>query len=167
MDFKNPIWVVGEVKERPLFIEFTRRLAEVVEQTQEGDQVTVIINSSGGETRTALAIYDLLAACKRHTVGVVAGRAESCASLILQACQRRTMTKNSSLMLHRSDVTVSGNVANAQAALDVFRGLDEKFYAIYADRSGSNLDAIEDMAHRDLHFSAREALTAGLVDEII
>ncbi len=167
LNLQNPIWIAGEIRENPLFIQFTRRLSELLETTQANDPVTVLINSSGGEPRTALGIYDLLASCQRNTVGVVAGRAESSASLILQVCRKRIITRHSTMMLHVSRVRVKGSVRNAQAMLDAFRRTDDRFYAIYAERSGSNIDKIQDMAFRDLHFGAEEALAAGLVDEIL
>jgi len=167
IDFKNPIWVAGPIDNKDFYINFTRRFSELMSTTKEQNSITVFINSGGGETHTALSIFDLLSKCKRNVIGVVSGIAYSGASLILQACQKRLMTKNSTLMLHKSTVSISGSVDNAQKALDTFRSLDQKYYEIYARRAGKKVEKIAEMAHGDKYFNPQEALDAGLIDEII
>jgi len=140
MDFPNPIWVSGKISRDTFFRDFTLRFSSLLQATKPGDQITLFINSGGGETHTALGIYDLLISSVRSVVGVVAGAAQSGASLILQACSWRIMSQHSTLLLHKSKVTVSGSVENAQEALNVFARLDEKIYKIYAERSGKKLE---------------------------
>lgn len=167
IEFKNPIWVAGQIDNKDFFTNFTRRFSELMIQTKEGDEITIYLNSPGGEAHTALGIYDLLIQSNRNTIGIVAGIAHSGASLILQACRKRIMTKNSKIMLHKSSVQVGGYVDNAQEALNTFKKLDEKYYEIYSKRSGRNVDKISEMAQRDKYFDPEEALVAGLIDEII
>ncbi|MGA2666476.1 MAG: Clp protease ClpP [Patescibacteria group bacterium] len=166
-EYKNSIWVAGPIDNKEFYVNFTARFSAVMNSTKENDEVTVFINSPGGDTHTALGLYDLLKNCKRKTVGVVSGIAFSGASLILQACEKRLMTTNSQMMLHKSSVQVAGYVDNAQEALNTFRKLDEKFFEIYATRSGEKVKQIEAAALGDKYFSAGEALEAGLIDEII
>jgi len=136
-------------------------------QTKSGEEITVFINSPGGDTHTALGIYDLLNKSDRIIIGVVSGIAHSGASLILQGCKKRIMTTNSRLMLHKSTVQVAGSVENTQAALDTFRALDEKYYEIYAARAGDKADHIAEMANKDKYFDTSAALAAKLIDEIL
>ena len=106
-DFKNPIWVAGQIDNKDFFVNFTRRFSELMAETKEGDKITVFINSPGGESHTALGIFDLLKLCSRNLVGVVSGIAFSGASLILQACQKRIMTQNSNIISHLRGVIAS------------------------------------------------------------
>ncbi len=165
--FKNPIWVNGGIDNKEFFLSFTKRFSELMSQTKAGDEITVFINSPGGDTHTSLGIYDLLNKSDRNIIGVVAGIAYSGASLILQGCRKRLITTNSRLMLHKSMVQAGGSVENAQAALDTFKALDQKYYEIYAARAGEKVSDIAEMAHRDKYFNASEALAAKLVDEVI
>lgn len=165
--FKNPIWVAGIIDNKDFFVTFTKRYSELMSKTKPEEVITVFINSPGGETNTALGIYDLLEKCNRNTVGIVSGIAHSGASLILQACRKRLMTPNSHLMLHKSTVQVKNSVENAQSALDTFRKLDERFYSIYASRAGRQVSKIAEMAHKDKYFDAQAALEANLIDEIL
>lgn len=167
IEFKNPIWIAGPIDNKDFYMNFTRRFSELMSITKEGEDITVFINSGGGETHTALGIFDLLSHCNRNVIGVVSGIAYSGASLILQGCKKRLMTQNSTLMLHKSMVQVGGSVDNAQEALKTLKGLDQKYYEIYASKSGEKIDKIAEMAHRDKYFTPKEALDAGLIDEII
>lgn len=167
LGFKNPIWVCDKIDKEQFYIRFTGRFSELMSKTKVGDEVTVFINSPGGDTHTTLGVFDLLRGCRRETIGVVSGIANSGASLILQACKKRFMTENSSLMLHKSAIRVGGSVENAQEMLNNFRRLDEKFYEVYAERMGENVSEIANIAQRDKHFSAQEAVEAGLADEVI
>ena len=165
--FKNPIWVNGLIDNKDFFATFTKRFSELISQTKSGEDITVFINSPGGDTHTSLGLYDLLKKSDRNIIGIVSGIAYSGASLILQGCKKRLMTTNSRIMLHKSTVQVSGSVINAQAALDTFKALDDKYYEIYAERAGDKIEHIADMANKDKYFDASGALTAKLIDEII
>src|SRR3989338_2842946 len=114
---------------------------------------------------------ELLRDNDRTVVGIVAGTAQSAASLVLQACRRRIVTRHSTLMLHRSKVGVGLNggmsVEDAQSALDAFRRLDQRFYEIYAERSGKPVDTIAKLARSDTYFDAEEAVSFGLADDIL
>lgn len=166
-NYQNPIWISGPIDNKEFYTAFTKRFSELMSTTKEGDQITVFINSPGGESYTALGIHDLLSTSKRNVVGVVAGTAQSGASLILQGCSKRLMTESSKLMLHKSTIQVAGYVQNAQEALNSLKQLDDKYYEIYSKRTGEKVTEIADMAHKDKYFNAEEALKAGLIDEII
>ena len=165
--FKNPIWINSSIDNKDFFATFTKRFSELMSQTKTGDDITVFINSPGGDTHTSLGIYDLLKKSDRNIVGVVSGIAYSGASLILQGCKKRLMTANSRIMLHKSVVRVEGFVINAQAALDTFKALDDKYYEIYAERAGDKIEHIADMANKDKYFDANGALEAKLIDEVV
>jgi ATP-dependent Clp protease protease subunit len=165
--YLNPIWIAGPIDNQIFFVNFTGRFADLINATNEGDVITVFINSPGGDTQTALGIYDLIAKSNRKTLGVVSGVAQSGASLILQACTERLITENSTLMLHRSTVQLGGSVVNAEETLKTFKSYDDQYYKIYAVRSGDKVQNISDMAHKDKYFTATQALEAGLVDRII
>ena len=167
MECVNPIWVTGKIGAGDWYIQFTGHYAELMAGTRKREQITLFINSRGGDIETALGVYDLLRCCGRRVVGIVAGTAQSGASLILQAAQERVMTLNSTLMLHKTHVQTEGTIENAQEGLNSFRRSEEKFYEIYAERSGLDIHKIAAMAEKAKHFTAEEALKAGLIDTLL
>lgn len=166
-NYRNPIVISGLIDNKDFYAVFVKRFSEVISTTKEGDEITVFINSPGGESYTALGIYDLLITSKRTVVGIVSGTAQSGASLILQACNKRIMTKNSNLMLHKSSIQIAGSVQNAEEALKSLKQIDDKYYEIYAKRTGEKISYISEMAHKDKYFNSDEALQACLIDEIL
>ena len=167
--YENPMWVSGHIEPGKFFEEVTRRFSELMRATKKSDIITVLINSDGGDTHTTLGIYDLLRTSGRQTTGIVTGRAESGASLVLQACGRRIVTRHSTLMLHHSNVRFPAYTAieNVQRGLDVFKRLDQRLYEIYAERTRKSVDAIAEMARSDTYFDAEQAVSFGLADEVL
>lgn len=70
------------------------------------DEITVIINTQGGEVESGMAIYDAIDTSTCYVNGRVF-RAESMGAVLLQACDKRIMMPHSKLMLHAGSIEVS------------------------------------------------------------
>ena len=69
--------------------------------SRSGDKpIHIMMNNVGGEVTHGMAIYDAIEGCKNHVTIKVYGHAMSMGSIILQAADRRVMTKNSRIMIH-------------------------------------------------------------------
>lgn len=164
--FENRVVLSGNITPESLE-KFMSRFSEVIWNTDHGDEITLVIDSPGGDTHTSLGIYDLIADSDRNVTGLVVGRAQSGATLILQACSRRLMTRHSHIMLHRSKIDLHGmNIEDAFAAIQTYKEMDEIFYRVFAERSNRSIDEIRELSKRDMYFYVEEALEAGLVDGI-
>lgn len=62
--------------------------------------IHIMMNNVGGEVTHGMCIYDAIEGCKNHVTIKVYGHAMSMGSIILQAADRRVMTKNSRIMIH-------------------------------------------------------------------
>ena len=62
--------------------------------------IHIMMNNVGGDVVHGMAIYDGIEGCKNHVTIKVYGHAMSMGSIILQAADKRTMTKNSRIMIH-------------------------------------------------------------------
>lgn len=129
--------------------------------------IDLYINSTGGDTYAGLGLYDLFAASRRAVRGIVHGRAQSMAAIVLQACKTRCISKHSNIMLHLQTVSVKANVIDARATLDEFARLDQIMIAIIATRTGRLSEEIQRLMAQDAHFDAREAHEFGLVDCVV
>lgn len=65
-----------------------------------GEQITLIINTTGGDIFHGMGIYDAIRACRSPIRGLVIGNASSMGCVLLQACDVRVATPNSSIMYH-------------------------------------------------------------------
>jgi len=65
--------------------------------------ITVLINSSGGDVHQGMAIYDAIKECKSKVITHAVGTCYSMASIIFQAGDERLISSNATLMIHIGD----------------------------------------------------------------
>lgn len=131
--------------------------------------ITLVINSPGGDVMEGLAIYNYL---KRAKVNVeISGMAASIASVIALAGQRVAIYDNSSLFIHHAWSYVGdANADEARTAADRMEAVDAMIATIYAARGLSEEKIAEIMDGPDgkgTLVSAATALELGLVDEVL
>ncbi|HMR37898.1 MAG TPA: Clp protease ClpP, partial [Paracoccus sp. (in: a-proteobacteria)] len=98
--------------------------------------VTVQINSPGGDMFEGIAIYNLLRAHPAEVSIEVLGIAASAASIIAMAGDNIRMAPSSFLMLHNAWGVVIGNRHDMTEAATLFESFDDALADIYAARSG-------------------------------
>ena len=72
-------------------------------------EMTIYINSGGGDVFAGIAIYNILKRHTGHKKGVVDGLAASIASVILMACDEITMSAGAQIMVHKPLCVGCGN----------------------------------------------------------
>ena len=90
-----------------LFIVLNEFLQEL-EKIKEKEQITVRINSGGGELYAAISIYNRLKELK-NVITIVDGLAASAASIILQAGKIRKVYAGSQVMIHGASLFLYGS----------------------------------------------------------
>jgi len=90
VDIRNrTIYLQGEIGE-PLTFKFIRQIRYLDQTT---GNILVILDSEGGDVMGGFAIYDEIRACQNDITIRVVGSAMSMGSVILQAGDKRIMTK--------------------------------------------------------------------------
>lgn len=87
-------------------------------QTLDADEITVHINSYGGEVAEGLAIYNSLKNSRAKIRTVCDGFACSAASVVFMAGDERVMNPASLLMIHNAWSSASGNAVDLRKAAD-------------------------------------------------
>lgn len=139
----------------------------------EAAEVVVSIRSTGGDVNDALLIYDALRTLPGRITTRCYGYTASAATLIAQAASegRREIAAGALYLIHNSECSVEGNVAELEARIGLLRKTDERLAEIYAVRSGrpaaefAALMTENNGAGRWL--SPEEAVAAGLADRVI
>lgn len=137
-----------------------KRMAAALRSVGKND-VTVNINSPGGDMFEGLAIYNLLA---EHpaTVNVrVMGLAASAASIIAMAGDSIEMGLGSFLMIHNAWGAVIGNRNDMRSAADLFGQFDDAMAGIYAHRTGMEKADVAAMMDAETFMSASDAVKNG------
>lgn len=139
----------------------------------EAAEVVVSIRSTGGDVNDALLIYDALRTLPGRITTRCYGYTASAATLIAQAASegRREIAAGALYLIHNSECSVEGNVAELEARIGLLRKTDERLAEIYAVRSGrpaaefAALMAENNGSGRWL--SPEETVAAGLADRVI
>lgn len=132
----------------------------------DSDELTVHLNSPGGDIFDGLAIYQALKNHKANVTVVVDGLAASIASVIAMAADKLVMAPKATMMIHDGWSITCGNAADMRKTADLLDKQSEIIASVYADRSGQPADFWRDRMRDETWYNAQEALDAGLIDEI-
>lgn len=128
--------------------------------------ITVQINSPGGDMFEGIAIYNLLRVHPARIMVEVLGIAASAASIIAMAGDNIRMAPSSFLMLHNAWGVVIGNRHDMAEAAALFERFDGALADIYAARSGMARSEIAALLDAETFLTAEEAVAAGMADTI-
>lgn len=133
-----------------------------------GKDVTVRINSGGGDVFAAHAIHNQLVAYKGRVTVVIDGLAASAATIIAVAGDRIIMPSNALFMIHNpaiglSDYYGADELLKAAEALNTIKG---SIVAAYRKRCKANAEELAAMMDAETWMGAAECLEKGFVDEI-
>lgn len=135
--------------------------------------ITVIINSPGGDTQQGMAIYDMIQSFPGKKKIIVHGICYSMAAIILQAGTERVISRNSLVMIHDGQRTyryLRTEDFRQQSKIDDI--VDQKCYeilwnALKKKKKNLTLSAVKKIMKSDTYYTAEEAIEIGLADYII
>lgn len=133
--------------------------------------ITMYINSPGGEIMAGLAITDTMEfiSCDVCTVGI--GMQASMGSFILASGTpgKRFALKRSSIMIHRLSGGQQGDYYSMEADWEHTKKLHEQLLDEYARLSGGKKtrDEFQELMRYNNWLSLKEAIDCGIIDKII
>lgn len=144
-----------------------RSFAEDLESLN-GKDVTVRINSGGGDVFAAHAIHNQLIAYKGKVTVVIDGLAASAATIIAVAGDRIIMPSNALFMIHNpaiglSDYYGADELLKAAEALNTIK---DSIVAAYRKRCKASAEELAAMMDAETWMGAAECLEKGFADEI-
>ena len=141
-----------------------------LEQEDPDKDIDLYINSPGGSTTDALAIYDCMQLVKPDVSTICMGMAASGGALLLcgGAKNKRFALPYSRIMIHQPWIKGIGGQAtdidiHAKEILKTRKTLNE----IIADHTGQPFDKVEKDTDRDYYMTSQEAVDYGVIDKII
>ena len=160
-------WWTGERKEGQYIAadEFLKDLEEIKEKSN----ITVHINSGGGDLYAGLAIYNRLKALKGHVTTINDGLAASAASLIFQAGNTRKMNAGSNLMAHGVGGFLFGfyMIEDLEELVTQFKAHNKAIVNVYAEAMGVSYNEAKSLIKSETWLTGQEAIDRGLADELI
>lgn len=127
------------------------------------------INSPGGSVSAGLAIYDTMQYIKPDVSTLCLGQAASMGAWLLAAgaAGKRFALPHARIMIHQPLGGVQGQAVDIDIHAREILRMREQLNGILARHTGGTLKKIEKDTDRDLFMSAAEAVTYGLIDEVI
>ena len=138
-----------------------RALAE-----HKGKDITVRINTMGGELWEATAIHNLLKAHDGTVNTVVDGLCASAGNHILLAGKNISMASNAMLMVHKPLTFAYGNADQMRETADMLDKATVTLVVTYKERTGLSDEDLSELLAKDTYLTAEEAKEKGFVDSI-
>lgn len=129
--------------------------------------VTIHVNSPGGDFFEGLAIYNLLREHPNDVTVKVLGLAASAASIITMAGDTVMVPRAGFIMIHNVSAIAIGNRHDFREMADMLEPFDATLADIYAARTGLPKDDITRMLDRETWIGGAEAVEKGFADQLL
>ena len=142
-----------------------------LESESPEQDIFMYINSPGGSVTAGMAIYDAMQFIRPDVQTIVMGQACSMGSLLAQAgaAGKRKMLPNARHMIHQPSGGAQGMQSDIEIRYKEITYLKKRLTEIYVQHNsaGKTYEELERDMDRDKFMSAQEALSYGLVDQVI
>ncbi|HIR90567.1 MAG TPA: ATP-dependent Clp protease proteolytic subunit [Candidatus Limicola stercorigallinarum] len=144
------------------------QLLHLESQDAEKD-ISLYINSPGGEVYSGLAILDTMNFIKPDVSTICVGMAASMAAVLLAngAHGKRFCLPNSMVMIHQPSGGAQGQQTEIEIAAQEIKETRRNLNQILSDATGQPVKRVERDTERDHYMRAKDALAYGIVDRII
>ena len=135
-------------------------------EAEEGD-VTVWVNSPGGNVFAAAEIYTMLKDYAGKVTVKVASLAASAASVVAMAGDTVQMSPTALLMLHDPSTVAMGNARDMEKAIVTLNEVKESIINAYVAKSGLSRNRVSRLMSEETWLNAKKAVELGFADEVL
>ena len=129
--------------------------------------ITVWINSPGGDCVAAAQIYNMLSNYKGKVTVKIDGIAASAASVIAMAGDTVLVSPVSMLMIHNPATIAWGDHAEMQKAIDMLSEVKESIINAYVLKTGLSRPKLSHLMDAETWMDANKAVELGFADEVM
>ena len=137
------------------------------ELESEGGDITVWINSPGGNVFAAAEIYTMLKEYAGAVTVRIASIAASAASVVAVAGDRVQMSPTALLMIHDPMTIAMGNTKDMEQAIKTLDEVKESIINAYVNKTGLRRNKVAELMSNETWMNAKKALELGFADEIL
>ena len=134
-----------------------------------GADITMYMNTPGGQVTSGLAIYDTMQLVQPDVATVCTGMAASMGAVLLCAGEKgkRSALPHSRVLIHQPLGGAQGQATEILIAAKEIEKTRTELFNIIAQHSGQPYKRVASDGERDYWMTAQEALSYGMVDEIL
>ena len=140
-----------------------------LEMDDPDQDISLYINSPGGEVQSGLALYDVMQAVSCPIRTVCLGMAASMGALLFIAGDEREILPHSRIMIHDPLIGAGagGSALSVKARADDLMRIRDITAGVIARHSGMSIERVFELTASDTYFEAEEAVDTGLADRVI
>lgn len=161
------IFLTGEINEQLASLIVSQII--YLQAINPKEQITIYINSPGGEVNAGLAIYDVIKSspCPISTIGI--GLCASMGAILLSSGTKglRYAYENCEIMIHQPLGGTNGQVSDLEIMTKRFLVLKDNLYQILSKNSSQKIEKIAKDCDRNFFLNSKEALEYHLIDAIV
>lgn len=138
-------------------------------ESVDNRDINIYINSPGGSVYGGLGIYDTMQMIKPNVATICTGVAASMAAVLLCAGTKgkRSALKHSRVMIHQPLGGVKGQASDIEITAREIIKIKKELCNIISYHTGKSVKKIEKDSDRDRWMSSNEALSYGMIDEVL
>lgn len=131
--------------------------------------ISMYINSPGGQVYSGMAIYDTMQQIECPVSTVAVGFTASFGTVLLTAGAKgmRYALPNATIHMHQPLGGAQGQASDIEIQAREILRLRSSLNGILSKHTGQPIERIEEDTDRDIYMGADEAMTYGLVDEVL
>ena len=133
---------------------------------EEGD-ITLWVNSPGGNVFAAAEIYTMLRDYPGNVTVRIASIAASAASVVAMAGNLVQMSPTALIMIHDPSTIAMGNAKDMEKAITTLNEVKESIINAYAYKTGLTRNRISKLMSDETWLNAKKAVELGFADEIL
>ncbi len=140
-----------------------------LESEDPDKDISLYINSPGGEITGLFAIYDTMQFIKPSVATICIGQAASAAAVILASGDpgKRFILPHARVLIHQPHGGAQGQAVDIQIQAKEITRMRETLDEILAHHTGQTVEKVANDTDRDFIMGANEAREYGIVDEVI
>ena len=161
----NTMYLTYEIDSDQLYAVITR-FDNFIQHNKDKD-INLVISSYGGDVYAMLGTIDYFKTLPVKVNTHCLGACMSAAAVIL-ACGtgKRTMTANSTVMVHEGSAFEAGKTSDVLKGADHLKKLLENINRILGEVTNKSQEFWEGVSKQDTYLTAQECLDYGIIDEI-
>jgi ATP-dependent Clp protease protease subunit len=139
-------------------------------ESEDADKdISLYINSPGGDITALFAIYDTMQYIKPDVTTLCFGQAASAAAVLLAAGKKgkRLALPRARIIIHQPYGQAIGQAADIELAAKEIERMRTMLEEMLADHTGQSTEKVHRDTDRDFVMSAEEAKAYGIIDEVL
>lgn len=133
-----------------------------------GEDVTLLINSPGGDMAVGLEIRSMLRRYPGNTTALFQGYGASAATLVATGCQKIQCEPGALLCYHNPSGVAQGDYREMRRSAEAMRNARDCLLEVYTARGGTKTrEELMTLMDKDIWISPTQAMEYGFIDEIV